>query len=81
MLAGSAKFKSLFVSQKIKEIAALDRHEKRGVNNLLSIHSRHHQQRETRLFSLGKSWKASQIFFSPFPEQTLWGLPALSAEK
>lgn len=64
-LAASAKLKSLFVSQKIKEIAALDRHETHGVDNLLSIHFQHHQRRETRLFSLGNPGKDPRYLFFP----------------
>lgn len=67
-LAASAKLKSLFVSQKIKEIAALDRHETHAVDNLLSIHFQHHQRRETRLFSLGNPGKNPRYLFFFFPQ-------------
>lgn len=79
MLAESAKFKSLFVSQKIKGIAALDRHEKHSVNNLLSIHSQHHQRRETRLFSLGNPGRRPR-YFSPPRTNTLGSPGALCRE-
>lgn len=68
MLAAAANFKSLFVSQKIKEMPALDRHERRGADNLLSAHFGHRQRRETRLCSLGNPGKNPRYLF--FPPQT-----------
>lgn len=82
-LAGSANFKSLFVSQKIKGIAALDRHEKPGAANLLSNQSRHRQRSETRLFSLGKPGRRPRylsLFFISEQTNTLGSPGALRGE-
>lgn len=47
----------------LKKIKALDRHERHSLCNLLSIHSQQHQQRKTRLFSLGNPGKHPRQFF------------------
>lgn len=60
---GVPSLKACLFPKKIKGIKALDRHERHSLYNLLSIHSQQHQQRKTQLFSLGKSWKASQTVF------------------
>lgn len=47
----------------LKKIKVLDRHERHSLCNLLSIHSQQHQQRKTRLFSLGNPGKHPRQFF------------------
>lgn len=63
----------MFVSQKIKELAALDRHEKRGVNNLLSF-TLNIISKEKPGFSLWENPGKHPRDFFFFPEQTLRAL-------
>lgn len=53
-LPGETGLKACLFLEKIKGTEALDRHERLGLCNLLSIHSQQHQRGKTRLFSLGK---------------------------
>lgn len=55
--------KACLFLKKIKGSRALDGHERRSLYNLLSIHSQQHQQRKTRLFSLGNPGKHPRQFF------------------